>query len=151
MTTPLERWVDEQARLFEPKEVYWCDGSEGEARRLIDKGIREEKIGGQPIFRELNHRNWPKSYLHRSHPTDVARTEQLTFVCHPGKGPGRPEQQLDGPGQGQGAHDRAFARGHARPDDVRPPLHDGPSRLPVRQSPASRSPTSPTWWSACAS
>jgi phosphoenolpyruvate carboxykinase (GTP) len=85
MATPLERWVDEQARLFEPKEVYWCDGTEGEARRLIDKGIREEKIGREPIFRELSHKNWPKSYLHRSHPTDVARTEHLTFVCHPEK------------------------------------------------------------------
>ena len=85
MSTPLERWVEEQARLFQPKEIYWCDGSEGEARRLIDKGMREEKIGATPIFSELNHRTWPKAYLHRSHPTDVARTEHLTFVCHPEK------------------------------------------------------------------
>ncbi len=82
MATPLEKWVDEQARLFEPKHVYWCDGSEGEARRLIEMGMREEKIGRHDIFRELNQKIWPKSYLHRSHPTDVARTEQLTFVCH---------------------------------------------------------------------
>jgi len=82
VTTPLERWVDEQARLFEPKQVYWCDGSEGEARRLIEMGSREEKIGRHDIFRELNQKAWPKSYLHRSHPTDVARTEHLTFVCH---------------------------------------------------------------------
>ena len=85
MATPVERWVDEQARLFQPKRVYWCDGSEAEAARLIEIGMREEKIGVQPIFHELNGRNWPKSYLHRSHPTDVARTEQLTFVCHPEK------------------------------------------------------------------
>jgi len=90
MSTPLERWVEEQARLFEPKDIYWCDGSEGEARRLIDKGMREEKIGAEPIFRELNHKAWPKSFLHRSHPSDVARTEQLTFVCHP-------EQEQSGP------------------------------------------------------
>ena len=82
MTTPLEKWVDEQARLFEPKQVYWCDGSEGEARRLIEMGSREAKIGRHDIFRELNQKAWPKSYLHRSHPTDVARTEHLTFVCH---------------------------------------------------------------------
>jgi phosphoenolpyruvate carboxykinase (GTP) len=82
VTTPLEKWVDEQARLFEPKQVYWCDGSEGEARRLIEMGSREEKIGRHDIFRELNQKAWPKSYLHRSHPTDVARTEHLTFVCH---------------------------------------------------------------------
>ena len=81
MTTPVERWVEEQARLFEPDRVYWCDGSEGEARRLIEMGMSEEHIGKNDIFLELNHAAWPKSYLHRSHPTDVARTEQLTFVC----------------------------------------------------------------------
>jgi phosphoenolpyruvate carboxykinase (GTP) len=82
MATPLEKWVEEQARLFQPKHVYWCDGSEGEARRLIEMGMKEEKIGQNDIFRELNQKIWPKSYLHRSHPTDVARTEHLTFVCH---------------------------------------------------------------------
>jgi len=82
MATPLEKWVDEQARLFEPKHIYWCDGSEGEARRLIEMGMKEERIGRHDIFRELNHARWPKAYLHRSHPTDVARTEHLTFVCH---------------------------------------------------------------------
>ena len=82
MATPLEKWVDEQARLFEPKHVYWCDGSEGEARRIIEMGMKEERIGRHDIFRELNHARWPQAYLHWSHPTDVARTEQLTFVCH---------------------------------------------------------------------
>jgi phosphoenolpyruvate carboxykinase (GTP) len=81
MATPVEKWIEEQARLFEPKNICWCDGSEGEARRLIEMGMREEKIGAHDIFRELNQKNWPKSYLHRSHPTDVARTEKLTFVC----------------------------------------------------------------------
>jgi phosphoenolpyruvate carboxykinase (GTP) len=81
MATPLEKWVEEQAALFLPKNVYWCDGSEGEARRLIEMGMKEEKIGQHDIFRELNQKTWPKSYLHRSHRTDVARTEHLTFVC----------------------------------------------------------------------
>jgi len=81
MATPVENWIEEQARLFEPKNICWCDGSEGEARRLIEMGMREEKIGAHDIFRELNQKDWPKSYLHRSHPTDVARTEKLTFVC----------------------------------------------------------------------
>jgi phosphoenolpyruvate carboxykinase (GTP) len=82
MATPVEKWVERQARLFEPQHVTWCDGSEGEARRIIEMGMREEKIGRHDIFRELNQKVWPKSYLHRSHPTDVARTEHLTFVCH---------------------------------------------------------------------
>jgi phosphoenolpyruvate carboxykinase (GTP) len=82
VATPVEKWVEEQARLFEPQHVTWCDGSDGEARRIIEMGMREEKIGRHDIFRELNQKVWPKSYLHRSHPTDVARTEHLTFVCH---------------------------------------------------------------------
>jgi len=85
MATPLERWVDEQARLTKPKKIYWCDGSEEEARRLIEIGMRDEKINGQPVFQELNQKAWPNSYLHRSHPTDVARTEHLTYVSYPDK------------------------------------------------------------------
>lgn len=85
MPTPLERWVEECARLTKPDEVYWCDGSEEEAHRLIEVGMCKEKINNNPVFSELNHKNWPKAYLHRSHPTDVARTEHLTFVCHPNR------------------------------------------------------------------
>lgn len=85
MATPLERWVDEQAALTKPKKVYWCDGSEAEAHRLIETGMREERINGQPVFMELNQKSWPNAYYHRSHPTDVARTEHLTFVCYPNR------------------------------------------------------------------
>src|SRR3989338_6321804 len=85
MSTPLERWVEEQAKLTKPDKVYWCDGSEEEARGLIEIGMKEEKIAGNPIFHELNHKTFPNSYLHRSHPTDVARTEHLTYICHPDK------------------------------------------------------------------
>ncbi len=85
MATPVEKWVEEQARLAKPDRIHWCDGSEEEARELIEIGMKEEKIGEHPIFQELNQKTWPTAYLHRSHPTDVARTEQLTFVCHPEK------------------------------------------------------------------
>ena len=85
MTTALEKWVEEQARLTCPDKIYWCDGSEEEARRLIEIGTKEEKINGQAIFHKLNQENWPNAYLHRSHHSDVARTEHLTYVCHPDK------------------------------------------------------------------
>jgi len=85
MATPLQKWVEEQAKLTQPARIYWCDGSEQEAHKLIEVGIKEEKINGQPIFSQLNQKTWPNAYLHRSHPTDVARTEQLTFVCHTDK------------------------------------------------------------------
>jgi len=85
MATALEKWVEEQARLTCPDKIYWCDGSEEEARRLIEIGMKEEKINGQAIFHKLNQENWPNAYLHRSHHSDVARTEHLTYVCHPDK------------------------------------------------------------------
>lgn len=85
MSSPVERWVEEVASLTKPDQIYWCDGSEEEAHRLIEIGMFKEKINDKPVFLELNHKTWPSSYLHRSHPTDVARTEHLTFVCHPNK------------------------------------------------------------------
>ena len=85
MATPLEKWVDEQAKLAKPSRIYWCDGSEAEARRLIEVGIKEETINGHPVFEKLSDKHWPGAYYHQSHPNDVARTEQLTFVCHPDK------------------------------------------------------------------
>lgn len=85
MSTSLEKWVEEQAKLTKPDKIYWCDGSEEEARRLVEIGIKEEKIDQHPIFYELNQKNWPNAYLHRSHHTDVARTEHLTYVCYPDK------------------------------------------------------------------
>jgi phosphoenolpyruvate carboxykinase (GTP) len=85
MATPLEKWVEEQAKLTQPARIHWCDGSDEEAHKLIEIGIKEEKINEQPVFSQLNQNTWPDAYLHRSHPTDVARTEQLTFVCHADK------------------------------------------------------------------
>jgi len=81
MTTEAERWVEAQAALAEPAHVYWCDGSDGEGWRLLEIGLREERLNG-PVFLELNHKTWPTAYLHRSSPTDVARTEHQTYVCH---------------------------------------------------------------------
>lgn len=85
MATHVEKWVEEVAKLTQPDKIYWCDGSEEEAHRLIEIGIKEERLGGRQVFYELNPKTYPNCYLHRSHPTDVARTEHLTFVCHKDK------------------------------------------------------------------
>jgi len=85
LATLLEKWVEEVALLTKPDKIHWCDGSEKEARELIKIGIEKEKLNGNPVFYELNNKTYPDSYLHRSHPNDVARSENLTFVCHPDK------------------------------------------------------------------
>ena len=83
MAPEVERWVEEQAALTKPDKIHWVQGTEDEMRRLIEIGITEEKTGPHHTFRELNQQAFANSYLHRSHPNDVARTEQLTFVCTP--------------------------------------------------------------------
>ncbi len=98
MTTPAERWVEEQARLVKPDKIYWCDGSEGEAWRLLEIGMNEEKLNG-PVFHQLNQKTWPTAYFHRSHPSDVARTEHLTFVCHPKEETSGPNNNWMDPGK----------------------------------------------------
>ena len=102
MATPLEEWVEEQARLTQPDRIYWCDGSEEEAHRLIEIGLKEEKICDRPVFYELNQKLWPNAYLHRSHPTDVARTEHLTFVCHPDREAAGPTNNWMDPKEAKG-------------------------------------------------
>jgi phosphoenolpyruvate carboxykinase (GTP) len=71
----LQEWVEQVAVLTRPENVHWCDGSEAEYRSLIDEML---KNGDLHI---LNGETYPNCYLHRSHPTDVARTEHLTFIC----------------------------------------------------------------------
>ncbi len=85
MASPVERWVEEQARVTKPDKIYWVQGTEDEIRRLMELGMTVEKTGPHQTFKELNPKFFPNSYLHRSHPQDVARTEHLTFVCLPKK------------------------------------------------------------------
>ena len=75
MPTPLEQWVDEVAQLTTPKKIYWCDGSAAEEQRLI-----EEMLATGALI-ALNQKAYPGCYVHRSDPSDVARTEHLTYVC----------------------------------------------------------------------
>jgi len=67
MATPLEKWVEEQAKLAKPDKIYWCDGSEEEAHRLVEIGMKHEKIEKFNIFQELNPASWPNSYLQSPH------------------------------------------------------------------------------------
>ncbi|RPH88658.1 MAG: phosphoenolpyruvate carboxykinase (GTP), partial [Desulfobacteraceae bacterium] len=99
MATYVEQWVEAQARLAKPDKIYWCDGSSEEAHRLVEIGIKEERINEQPIFQELNQQKWPQAYWHLSHPTDVARTENLTFVCQSDKATAGPNNNWMEPGE----------------------------------------------------
>ncbi|MGA8871839.1 MAG: phosphoenolpyruvate carboxykinase (GTP) [Candidatus Acidiferrales bacterium] len=75
MSTPLEKWVEESASLTKPSKIVWCDGTETENERLTDEMLRDK------TYTFLNQKTFPRCYLHRSNPNDVARTENLTFIC----------------------------------------------------------------------
>jgi phosphoenolpyruvate carboxykinase (GTP) len=75
----LSEWVAEVGRLTKPDRIYWCDGSEEERQRLL-----KEAVAAGVLIR-LDQSKRPGCYLHRSNPTDVARSEDLTFICTPTK------------------------------------------------------------------
>ncbi len=71
----LRRWVSEIARLVKPEHIVWCDGSGQEYDGLCADLVRAG------TFVKLSDKLRPNSYLARSHPTDVARMEDRTFIC----------------------------------------------------------------------
>lgn len=71
----LNRWVDDVARLTRPDRIHWCDGSDAEYRALL------ERMQQDGTLIALNPDTHPNAWLHRSHPSDVARVEHLTLVC----------------------------------------------------------------------
>ncbi|HBC55947.1 MAG TPA: phosphoenolpyruvate carboxykinase (GTP) [Gammaproteobacteria bacterium] len=71
----LAEWVNEVVELTQPDTIQWCDGSEQEYQTLIEEMLTTGELV------ELNQQTHPGCYLHRSDPTDVARTEHLTYVC----------------------------------------------------------------------
>ena len=75
----LTKWVTEMAALTKPDRIVWCDGSEEEKKKLTAEAVELK------ILEPLNQEKLPGCYLHRSNPNDVARVENLTFICTPTK------------------------------------------------------------------
>lgn len=75
----LKLWVAEMAVLCKPERIVWIDGSEEEKKRLEDEAVA---IG--EIIR-LNQEKLPGCFYHRTAINDVARTENLTFICSKNK------------------------------------------------------------------
>jgi phosphoenolpyruvate carboxykinase (GTP) len=82
MLTPLPElsravsdWVSSVCELTQPRAVYWCEGTDSEARQISAQLVRSGEL------KALNAEQFPGCHLYRSAPNDVARVEHLTYIC----------------------------------------------------------------------
>ncbi len=71
----LQEWVEQMARMCEPDQVVWIDGSEEEKDRLTAQAVETGEV------ELLNREKLPGCIFHRTAVNDVARTEDLTYIC----------------------------------------------------------------------
>ncbi|GAA5078182.1 phosphoenolpyruvate carboxykinase (GTP) [Lysobacter panacisoli] len=98
----LNAWVAEVAALTKPDAIHWCDGSDAENAALIAQMQRDGTLV------KLNEQTHPDSWLHRSHPDDVARVEHLTFVCTSKQDDAGPNNHWMSPSDGHKQMDALF-------------------------------------------
>ncbi|HBF36693.1 MAG TPA: phosphoenolpyruvate carboxykinase (GTP) [Firmicutes bacterium] len=75
MNKALQKWIQEMSDLCQPDQIYWCNGSQEENDRLLQEMVQS----GTAIPLDADKR--PGCYLFRSHPSDVARVEDRTYIA----------------------------------------------------------------------
>ncbi len=103
MNKALKTWVDEVAALTKPAKIHYCDGSQGENDQLVEQMLADGTL------QALNHEKFPNCFLHRSDPSDVARTEHLTFICSKNKDDAGPSNNWMAPDEARAKVTPLFA------------------------------------------
>jgi phosphoenolpyruvate carboxykinase (GTP) len=98
----LNQWVMDVARLTQPDRIQWCDGSDTEFEELV------QHMEADGTLLPLNSDTHPRSWLHRSHPDDVARVEHLTFVCTTDREDAGPNNHWMSPAEAHAKMDALF-------------------------------------------
>ncbi len=102
ISKPVADWVASVRELTQPERVHWCDGSDAEYQQLMS----ELQASGELM--KLNEERYPNSFLARSHPSDVARVEHLTFVCTQHKDDAGPNNNWMAPGEAKAKMESLF-------------------------------------------
>ena len=84
-------WIKQVAALTKPDEIYWCNGSPEQYQQIISAAERAGTLV------PLNPEKRPRCYLARTHPRDVARVEDRTYVCTPTKAEAGPNNNWRNP------------------------------------------------------
>jgi len=71
----LDTWIQSIAAHLQPDRIQICDGS------VAERDALEQHMLQTGTLLTLDAAKHPRSFLHRSDPSDVARTEHLTFIC----------------------------------------------------------------------
>ncbi len=87
----LLNWVEKMANLTKPAAIHWVDGSVEE-----DEALKAQMVDSG-TFIKLNEKLWPGCYYARSHPSDVARVEDRTFICSLSKDAAGPTNNWEEP------------------------------------------------------
>src|SRR6266542_4111673 len=96
-------WVSQIAELTEPDRVRWCDGSAAEWEQLTDLLVERGTLT------RLNPDKRPNSFHAASHPSDVARVEERTFICSERKRDAGPTNNWIHPSGMRGVFSQIFA------------------------------------------
>ena len=102
ISKPVTDWVASVRELTQPERVHWCDGSDAEYQQLMS----ELQASGELM--RLNEEHYPNCFLARSHPSDVARVEHLTFVCTKNKDDAGPNNNWMAPGEAKSKMEDLF-------------------------------------------
>jgi phosphoenolpyruvate carboxykinase (GTP) len=93
LSPEVAKWVESVRVLTQAKSVHWCEGSDAEIRELT------QQLEQSGELKQLNQQEFPGCHIARSHPSDVARVEHLTFICTQEKDDAGPNNNWMAPDQ----------------------------------------------------
>lgn len=72
-TNHLSTWISEIQNVVQPDQIHWC--------KTANLSYYISVLENQDELYKLNSNTFPNCFLYRSHSSDVARVEHLTYIC----------------------------------------------------------------------